>query len=167
MSQEGEIAEDIEPLQKLEAPADADLNHDQNDAVMKSDGFKEDDENKKDDQDSITSNDETNADNNSVENDQKEQAEDNPSSSPTKKKRKRSSISMTKRKVSISNEAPNTKDLFVPFRVVKRIMKVDKDIGTVQNEAAMVATYALEMFIETLVHESHENAKKRGSSTIK
>ena len=42
-----------------------------------------------------------------------------------------------------------------------------KDIGTVQNEAAMVATYAVEMFVEKMVYESHDNAKKRGRNTVK
>ena len=42
-----------------------------------------------------------------------------------------------------------------------------KDIGTVQNETAMVATYAVEMFVEKTVSESHDNAKKRGRNTVK
>jgi histone H3/H4 len=46
-------------------------------------------------------------------------------------------------------------------------MKLDKDIGTVQNEAAMVATYAVEMFMEKMVNESHDKAKKRGRNTVK
>ena len=62
---------------------------------------------------------------------------------------------------------PSTKDLFVPFRAIKRVMKLDKDIGTVQNEAAMVATYAVEMFMEKMVNESHDKAKKRGRNTVK
>jgi histone H3/H4 len=64
-------------------------------------------------------------------------------------------------------EIPSTKDLFVPFRAIKRIMKLDKDIGTVQNEAAMVATYAVEMFMEKMVNESHDKAKRRGRNTVK
>lgn len=70
----------------------------------------------------------------------------------------------TPRKV---NEIPSVKDLGIPFRAIKRIMKVDKDIGTVQNEAAMVATYAVELFVEKIVKESNENAKKRGRNTVK
>ena len=62
---------------------------------------------------------------------------------------------------------PSTKDLFVPFRAIRRIMKLDKDIGTMQNEAAMVETYAVEMFVEKMVNENHDNAKKRGRNTVK
>ncbi len=79
---------------------------------------------------------------------------------PGSKRKRRAS---PKKKVGI----PSTKDLFVPFRAIKRIMKCDKDIGTVQNEAAMVATYAVEMFMEKMVNESNERAKKRGRNTVK
>jgi histone H3/H4 len=76
-----------------------------------------------------------------------------------------------KRKLSLkkpkSDEIPSIKNLGIPFRAVKRIMKVDKDIGTVQNEAAMVATYAAELFIEKLVKESDSKAKKKGRNTVK
>jgi histone H3/H4 len=96
--------------------------------------------------------------------------DNNASPSSIKKKRKRQSSSNTpvRSKVASGGAAiPNAKDLFVPFRVTKRIMKVDKDIGTVQNEAAMVATYALELFIERMMEESYENAIKRGRNTVK
>lgn len=96
--------------------------------------------------------------------------DNNASPSSIKKKRKRRSSSNTsvRSKVASGGAAiPNAKDLFVPFRVIKRIMKVDKDIGTVQNEAAMVATYALELFIERMMEESYENAIKRGRNTVK
>lgn len=86
---------------------------------------------------------------------------------PTKKGkpgRRNSRKRATPRKV---NEIPSVKDLGIPFRAIKRIMKVDKDIGTVQNEAAMVATYAVELFVEKIVKESNENAKKRGRNTVK
>jgi len=76
-----------------------------------------------------------------------------------------------KRKLSLkkenSDEIPSIKNLGIPFRAVKRIMKVDKDIGTVQNEAAMVATYAAELFLEKLVKESDAKAKKKGRNTVK
>lgn len=79
------------------------------------------------------------------------------------KKRKRKLYS----KKHTSDEIPSIKDLGIPFRAVKRIMKVDKDIGTVQNEAAMVATYAAELFLEKLVKESNARAKKKGRNTVK
>mmetsp|Transcript_15458 Transcript_15458/g.23158 ORF Transcript_15458/g.23158 Transcript_15458/m.23158 type:complete len:234 (+) Transcript_15458:134-835(+) len=62
---------------------------------------------------------------------------------------------------------PSVKDLGIPFRAIKRIMKIDKDIGTVQNEAAIVATYAVELFVEKMVKCSHDNAQKRGRNTVK
>ena len=62
---------------------------------------------------------------------------------------------------------PSIKDLFIPCRATKRIMKLDPDIATVQNEAAVVTTYALELFIKKIVHESYLNAKKRGRNTVK
>jgi histone H3/H4 len=102
-----------------------------------------------------------------------EEGAENDNSAPpssTKKKRKRRSSSNTPVRSKFASDdtaVPNVKDLFVPFRVTKRIMKVDKDIGTVQNEAAMVATYALELFIEKMMQESHENAIKRGRNTVK
>lgn len=93
---------------------------------------------------------------------------DAPPSSTKKKRKRRSSSTPVRSKVASDSDAiPNAKDLFVPFRVIKRIMKIDKDIGTVQNEAAMVATYALELFIENMMKESHENAIKRGRNTVK
>jgi histone H3/H4 len=62
---------------------------------------------------------------------------------------------------------PSVKDLGIPFRAIKRIMKIDHDIATVQNEAAMVTTFALELFINKIVNESYSNAKKRGRNTVK
>ena len=46
-------------------------------------------------------------------------------------------------------------------------MKIDKDIGTVQNEAAMVATFAVELFVEKMVKESNDNARKKNRNTVK
>ena len=80
---------------------------------------------------------------------------------PTKsKKRKRQSGSK-------EDGIPSVKDLGIPFRAIKRIMKIDPDIATVQNEAAMVTTFALELFIKKIVNESYSNAKKRGRNTVK
>ena len=87
-----------------------------------------------------------------------------PSKNDEKKKRKRKQSSPKKQK---SGETPSIKDLGIPFRAIKRIMKIDKDIGTVQNEAAMIATYAVELFVEKMVLESNENARKRGRNTVK
>jgi len=80
------------------------------------------------------------------------------------KKRKRRRVPQQKKQRA---EIPTVKELEIPFRAIRRLMKVDKDIGTVQNEAAMVATYAVELFVEKIVNESNANAKKRGRNTVK
>jgi len=59
------------------------------------------------------------------------------------------------------------KELILPYRAVRRIMKLDKEIGTVQVEAAIVATKAAELFVQKLAKESHKHAKDRGRSGIK
>ena len=95
----------------------------------------------------------------------KRKASDDASATPhTETKKRKRKASPKKQK---SGEIPSVKDLGIPFRAVKRLMKIDKDIVTVQNEAAMVATYAVELFVEKIVKESNENAKKRGRNTVK
>jgi histone H3/H4 len=62
---------------------------------------------------------------------------------------------------------PAVKGLTIPFRAVKRTMKMDPDIGTVQNEAAIMTTLAAELFVKSLASQSHENAKNKGRNTIR
>ena len=62
---------------------------------------------------------------------------------------------------------PAVQGLTIPFRAIKRTMKIDPDIGTVQNEAAIIVTMAAELFIKDLAHHSHQNAKKKGRNTIR
>lgn len=88
--------------------------------------------------------------------------EDNTAATNSAKIRKRKRYSEQK-----ETGIPSFKDLGIPFRAIKRIMKIDPDIATVQNEAAMVTTYALELFIKKIVNESYLNAKKRGRNTVK
>lgn len=89
--------------------------------------------------------------------------DDLPISSGRKKKAKK----RKRRSAKNDDGIPSVKDLGIPFRAIKRIMKIDPDIGTVQNEAAMVTTFALDLFIKKIVNESHLNAKKKGRNTIK
>jgi histone H3/H4 len=93
------------------------------------------------------------------------EGEDEELITPIKKRgrRGRGSVSPRKDKELLSA----AKGLTIPFRAVKRIMKVDKDIATVQNEAAMVASYAVELFIQNLAKDSYEHAKHRGRNTIR
>ena len=63
--------------------------------------------------------------------------------------------------------APAVSGLTIPFRTVKKAMKLDPDIPIVQNEAAIMTTLASELFLQALAQESHSNAKARGRNTIR
>lgn len=52
----------------------------------------------------------------------------------------------------------------LPLRNIKRIMKLNEDVGTVQNEAAILVQYAAEMFTKKLALDSFETAKQKGRS---
>ena len=62
---------------------------------------------------------------------------------------------------------PMARGLTIPFRSVKRTMKMDPDIGTIQNEAAILVTYATELFLKKIAQESWKFAKKKGRNMIK
>jgi histone H3/H4 len=62
---------------------------------------------------------------------------------------------------------PAVQGLSIPFRAMKRTMKMDPDIGTVQNEAAIVTTFAAELFVKKLATQSHMIAKNKGRNTIR
>mmetsp|Transcript_29482 Transcript_29482/g.33916 ORF Transcript_29482/g.33916 Transcript_29482/m.33916 type:complete len:198 (+) Transcript_29482:40-633(+) len=66
-----------------------------------------------------------------------------------------------------ANESLATKKLVLPHRAIKRIMKLDKGVGKIQNEAVLLATYASELFVKKLVKESHKHAKQRGRNIIR
>mmetsp|Transcript_11682 Transcript_11682/g.27988 ORF Transcript_11682/g.27988 Transcript_11682/m.27988 type:complete len:185 (-) Transcript_11682:232-786(-) len=59
--------------------------------------------------------------------------------------------------------------LSIPFRTIKKAMKLDPDILIVQNEAALVVTKAAEMFLENLALESLKISKNHvnGRNTIR
>jgi histone H3/H4 len=63
--------------------------------------------------------------------------------------------------------APAVSGLTIPFRTVKKAMKLDPDIPIVQNEAAIMTTLASELFLKALATASHANAKARGRNTIR
>lgn len=63
--------------------------------------------------------------------------------------------------------SPAVKGLTIPFRSVKRTMKLDPSIATVQQEAAIITTLAAELFLKSLAKEAHQNAKSRGRGTIR
>jgi len=63
--------------------------------------------------------------------------------------------------------APAVSGLTIPFRTVKKVMKLDPDIPIVQNEAAIMTTLASELFLQALAQESHKNARARGRNTIR
>jgi histone H3/H4 len=62
---------------------------------------------------------------------------------------------------------PAVQGLSIPFRAIKRTMKMDSDIGTVQNEAAIMTTMAAELFVKKLASQSHQIAKDKGRNTIR
>jgi len=62
---------------------------------------------------------------------------------------------------------PAAKGLILPYRAVRRIMKLDKQNSTIQIEAAIVATKAAELFVQKMAKESHKHAKERGRNGIK
>jgi len=78
----------------------------------------------------------------------------------------------TTRKSSLGSGAkkgrtPSVAGLTIPFRTVKKAMKLDPDIPIVQNEAAIMTTVAAELFLKKLAKESFRNAKNRGRNTVK
>lgn len=62
---------------------------------------------------------------------------------------------------------PSVKGLTIPFRTVKKVMKLDPDTPIVQNEAAIMTTMAAELFLKRLAKQSYYNAKRRGRNTIR
>lgn len=62
---------------------------------------------------------------------------------------------------------PSVSGLTIPFRTIKKAMKLDPDIPIVQNEAAIMTTIAVEMFLKRLAKESFRNAKNRGRNTVR
>ena len=82
------------------------------------------------------------------------------------KKRRRSNSSAPPAALK-KGRTPAVQGITIPFRSIKRTMKLDPIIGTVQNEAAILTTLAAELFVEALAKESHQNAKSRGRNTIR
>jgi histone H3/H4 len=79
---------------------------------------------------------------------------------PAKKNSKRSRASAAKR-------IPSVAGLTIPFRTVKKAMKLDPDTPIVQNEAAIMTTIAVELFVKSLAVASLENAKSRGRTNVR
>mmetsp|Transcript_9685 Transcript_9685/g.24133 ORF Transcript_9685/g.24133 Transcript_9685/m.24133 type:complete len:164 (+) Transcript_9685:265-756(+) len=82
---------------------------------------------------------------------------------PQKKKRGKPQIPASARK----GRAPAVKGLNIPFRTVKKAMKLDPDIPIVQNEAAIMTTLAAELFLKRLADQSQKICKNRGKNTIR
>lgn len=65
-------------------------------------------------------------------------------------------------------KVPTLRQLTIPFRNTKRTMKLNVDPSMiVQQEAAMVTTYAMELFLTRFADESLQNAKKKNRHTIR
>ena len=86
------------------------------------------------------------------------------SDAPASKKKKPS----TNTTDSAKKERPKAcQGLTIPFRTIKRIMKIDTSIGIVQNDAAIVVTAALEHFVKELATKALKLSEKKGRGTIK
>jgi len=57
--------------------------------------------------------------------------------------------------------------LQLPYRIVKKIMKIDDEVLTVHNESAILMSHAAELFIEHLGQLAHNTAQDRGRSLIR
>jgi histone H3/H4 len=57
--------------------------------------------------------------------------------------------------------------LTIPFRTIKKAMKLDPDTPIVQNEAAIMTTIAVELFVKKLATASLEMAKSRGRQNVR
>jgi len=114
--------------------------------------------------------------------------EETKSTSPTTSGKKRANSEVSADPVTSSDIAPaskkkktstNTADsakkerpkacqgLTIPFRTIKRIMKIDTGVGIVQNDAAIVVTAALEHFVKELATKALKLSEKKGRGTIK
>ena len=62
---------------------------------------------------------------------------------------------------------PSVQGLTSPFRTIKKSMKLDPDIPIVQNEAAIMTTMAVELFLKRLGQQAFRNAKNRGRNTVR
>jgi histone H3/H4 len=87
-----------------------------------------------------------------------------PENKSGKRSPRRSSVTGSSAK---KGRTPSVAGLTIPFRTVKKAMKLDPDIPIVQNEAAIMTTVAAELFLKRLAKESHRNAKNRGRNTIR
>lgn len=85
--------------------------------------------------------------------------------SRNKKHKKSSPVSAVKS--GRKGRTPSVAGLTIPFRTVKKAMKLDPDTPIVQNEAAIMTTIAAELFLKRLAKESFRSAKLRGRNTIR
>lgn len=91
----------------------------------------------------------------------------NPKDSPSSGMKRTPTRSLNAQGSAKKVRTPSVKGLTIPFRTVKKAMKLDPDIPIVQNEAAIMTTMAAELFLKSLAKESHRNAKNRGRNTIR
>ncbi len=63
--------------------------------------------------------------------------------------------------------APSSSGLTIPFRTIKRLMKMDPAVGIVQNDAAIVVAAAAEHFVKKFAVKSLEVARAKGRNIVK
>lgn len=98
-----------------------------------------------------------------AEEDDDDEVSEDDSTTPTKTPPQEEPRPTTKPK----GRTPSVAGLEIPFRTVKKAMKLDPDIPIVQNEAALMTTVAAECFLKALSKEALRNAKNRGRHTIR
>ena len=101
----------------------------------------------------------------------KSQATDDDAGSTTSSRRTPTKEKSSPRRNSIGGSSkrsrpPSVAGLEIPFRTVKKAMKLDPEVPIVQTEAALMVTVAAELFVKSLAAESFKNAKARGKNVI-
>ena len=90
-----------------------------------------------------------------------------PATSGGVNQKKKKSFPVLASKSGRKGRTPSVAGLTIPFRTVKKAMKLDPDTPIVQNEAAIMTTIAAELFLKRLAKESFHSAKLRGRNTIR
>lgn len=63
-------------------------------------------------------------------------------------------------------ESQKKKKTKFPMSRLKKIMQSNEDIGKISSSVPVVASRAIELFLEELVSLTHAEAKKRGSNRL-
>ncbi|KAG7360553.1 histone-like transcription factor CBF/NF-Y [Nitzschia inconspicua] len=156
------VDKEVEPD---EGEGDDDMSHATGTTEHKDDDEGEDDEEEEEDDDIEDEDDD--AKSSAVGEESTSHAPSTPESStappPKKKARKKPAVPPNARR----GRAPAVAGLTIPFRTVKKAMKLDPDNTIVQNEAAIMTTMAAELFLKKLALQSQKTCKTKERNTIR